>query len=235
MREYRALDLCGGGGGGAHGLLQAGFRVVVGIDIEDHSKSYPGVFLQGDALEVPFDLADFDLVWASPPCQAYSAATPTKRRGSHPQLIERVRNLLAGHPITVIENVMGAPLRPDLVLDGLMFGLNRIERRRQFELSWPVLSPLPYRVRRDEPPAPVYKHMSYQTETMRRWLPRVPDLKWRLPLSEAKEVMGIPADSPMTAEEVGEAIPPAYAEYIGRLALTELTRNRQVPAAAGAW
>ena len=157
MREYRALDLFCGGGGVAHGLLQAGFRVVVGIDIEDHHASYPGVFLQGDALEAPFDLADFDLIWASPPCQAYSAATRRKRRAGHQQLIDRVRRLLAGHPVTVIENVMGAPLRPDLVLDGLMFGLSRIERRRKFELSWPVLSPLPYRVRRDEPPAPVYK------------------------------------------------------------------------------
>ena len=225
MREYRALDLFCGGGGVAYGLLRAGFEVLVGIDIEDHSQSYPGVFLQGDALEAPFDLAEFDFVWASPPCQAYSTATPSHRRGDHPRLIEAMRRLLAGHPFTVIENVMTAPIRPDLVLDGPMFGLDRIERRRKFELSWPVLSPLPYRIHRDHPPAPVYKHMTYQTETMKRWLPRVPDLKWRLPVAEAKEVMGIPADSRMTGPEIGESIPPTYAEYIGRLAITELTKN----------
>ena len=234
MREYRALDLFCGGGGVAYRLLRAGFRVVVGIDIEDHSQSYPGVFLQGDALEAPFDLAEFDFVWASPPCQAYSTATPSHRRGDHPRLIEATRRLLAGHPFTVIENVMRSPLRPDLVLDGPMFGLDRIERRRKFELSWPVLSPPLYRIHRDYPPAPVCRHMTYQTETMRRWLPKVPGLKWRLPVSEAKEVMGIPADSPMTGAEVGESIPPAFAEYIGRLAMAELTRNRPVPAAVGA-
>lgn len=217
----------------AHGLLRAGFKVVVGVDIEDHSASYPGVFLMGDALKVPFDLREFDLIWASPPCQAYSAGTSKRRRGNHPRLIGPTRRLLAGHPLTVIENVMRSPLRPDLVLDGPMFGLNRIERRRKFELSWPVLSPPPYRIRRDRPPAPIYKHMTYQTETMRRWLPRVPDLKWRLPLSEAKEVMGIPADSPMTSAEVGESIPPSLAEYIGSLAMGVLTRNRQAPAAVG--
>ena len=128
---------------------------------------------------------------------------------------------------------MRSPLRPDLVLDGPMFGLDRIERRRKFELSWPVLSPPLYRIHRDYPPAPVCRHMTYQTETMRRWLPKVPGLKWRLPVSEAKEVMGIPADSPMTGAEVGESIPPAFAEYIGRLAMAELTRNRPAPAAVG--
>ena len=233
MREYRALDLFCGGGGVAYGLLRAGFQVVVGIDIEDHSHSYPGMFLQGDALEVPFDLAEFDFVWASPPCQAYSTATPEHLRDNHPRLIDATRRLLVGHPLTVIENVMRSPLRPDLVLDGPMFGLDRIERRRKFELSWPVLSPKPYRIHRDRPPAPVCKHMTYQTETMRRWLPKVPDLKWRLPVSEAKEVMGIPADSRMTGTELGEAIPPAFAEYIGRLAMAELTRNRPAPAAVG--
>ena len=95
----------------------------------------------GDALTVPFDLWEFDLIWASPPCQAYSAGTAASRRGNHPRLIGLTRRLLAGHPLTVIENVMRSPLRPDLVLDGPMFGLDRIERRRKFELSWPVLSP----------------------------------------------------------------------------------------------
>ena len=226
VRGLKALDLFCGGGGAALGLIAAGFEVIVGIDIEDHSRSYPGMFLQGDALEAPFDLAEFDLVWASPPCQAYSVATPKHLRDSHPALIEATREMLAGHPLTVIENVMRSPLRPDLVLDGPMFGLDRIERRRQFELSWPALSPTPYRIHRDYPPAPVYKHMTYQTETMRRWLPNVPDLKWRLPVWEAKEVMGIPAESPMTGLEIGEAVPPVFAEYIGRLAIDKLIAGR---------
>ena len=42
-------------------------------------------------------------------------------------------------------------------------------------------------------------------------------LKGRLPIIEAREVMGM--DAPLTCEEVGEAVPPAYAEFIGRAAI----------------
>ena len=61
MIALRALDLYCGGGGVAYGLLRAGFKVVVGVDIEDHSASYPGVFLMGDALKVPLSQTNANL------------------------------------------------------------------------------------------------------------------------------------------------------------------------------
>ena len=143
-----ALDLFCGGGGAALGMISAGFKVT-GVDIDPrHAKVYPGRFVCADALRPPFELSDFDFVWASPPCQAFSEMTPASGRPRHewdyPDLIGETRELLAVHRWTVIENVRRAPVRSDLVLTGPMVGLNRIARRRHFELSWwPGLHPQP--------------------------------------------------------------------------------------------
>ena len=133
-----ALDLFCGGGGAARGILAAGFAEIVGIDIKDHRKSYPGLFIRGDALNPPVRIEDFDFVWASPPCQAFSRV-----RSRHPNpkapaldLIEQTRAVLVDNAFTVIENVPDAPIRCDVILTGPMFGLNRIIRRRHFEISF---------------------------------------------------------------------------------------------------
>lgn len=123
------------------GLHRAGLEVV-GVDIEPQ-PSYPFTFIQGDALE--FYLRGFDLVWASPPCQAYSTAmhaTQAKKREGRLDLIPATRAKLqaAGIPY-IIENVAGAPLASSRVmLCGSMFGL-RVIRHRYFECSFPVTPP----------------------------------------------------------------------------------------------
>jgi len=108
------LFCCAGGAG--MGYAQAGFEVV-GVDINPQ-PSYPFAFIQADALHLdPKFLLAFDVLHASPPCQAYSDLAKRNGNGHKwPKLIKPVRNIFlrTGLPY-VIENVEGAAL------------LNRIE------------------------------------------------------------------------------------------------------------
>lgn len=138
-----ALDLFCGAGGTCVGLQRAGFRVV-GVDCV-RQPDYPGEFILGDALQPPVDIADFDLVWASPPCQAYSSGGFFARRQGveYPDLMAATREALGGHPVTVIENVPGAPMRADLTLTLPMFENFTMRRKRIFELTFPCWQPWP--------------------------------------------------------------------------------------------
>ena len=82
MKKYKALDLYCGAGGASIGLKQAGFDVIVGIDINKNcGKRYPFDFILGDALSPPLDIMDFDFIWASPPCEGLVLrVTPTSKR-----------------------------------------------------------------------------------------------------------------------------------------------------------
>ena len=198
----RALDLFCGGGGAAWGMMQAGFDVT-GVDINSRNRvNYPGTFIAGDVLE--FDkrwLEGFDLVWASPPCQAFTNTTRPER---HVNLIPDTRAMLGGHPRTVIENVPGAPIRADVVLTGPSVGLRNLYRKRHFELSWwPGLMPKPTKPRR-----------SITITTTTRAHPR--STRILLSPAEAADVMGV--EHTMTGHQLGEAVPPAYAKLIAERA-----------------
>ena len=130
----KALDLFCGGGGAAIGLHQAGFTEIVGVDIKPH-PNYPFDFVQADIHDLPVNVADFDFVWASPPCQLFSLGSRAwKRKGAnwknHPDLIPITRETLKNHPFTCIENVPQAPIRPDLFLWGVQFGLEKLWEKK---------------------------------------------------------------------------------------------------------
>ena len=207
----RLLDLFSCAGGAAVGYARAGFEVV-GVDITPQPR-YPFEFIQADALELdPAVVATFDAIHASPPCQAYSDLA--KRNGNGhmwPELIEPTREMLAASGLPyVIENVEGAPLRDYIVLCGTMFPELRVLRHRLFETSFPIYSP------------PHGRHPLVHTHARRKahygrtneWDDYVQVTGGgNSTLAAASDAMGIDW---MTKREINEAIPPAYAEYIGR-------------------
>jgi DNA (cytosine-5)-methyltransferase 1 len=206
----KALDLFCGAGGVTKGLQLAGYHVT-GVDLVASPRYCGDAFIQGDARDV--DLQDFDFIWASPVCKRYSAGS--KHAGTsdrHPDQIPWVRERLerAGVPYA-IENVVGAPLRRDLVLCGSMFGLG-VRRHRVFELSFSA--PKPPACDHSKPAVPVYGNGT-------------PSYHWRrgLSFSQADKSAAMGVDW-MTRDELSQAIPPAYAEFIGRAAAREWLAKR---------
>lgn len=200
----RLLDLFCGAGGAAMGYYQAGFNEIVGVDNKPQ-PNYPFTFIQADALNPPLHLEGFDLIHASPPCQAFTVARVIHKR-NHPDLIDPSRAMLdSWHTPWVMENVPNSPLRRDLVLCGSMFGLigqhGRLRRHRLFELSWPgpVLTP-PHQ--HHGKTVSVFGHGGHIYHGVDDW----------------REVMGIDW---MTRDELSEAIPPAYTKFIGEQFLAQ--------------
>lgn len=210
----RLLDLFCGAGGCSMGYHQAGFDVV-GVDIKPQ-KNYPFEFHQADALEFPLD--GFDVIHASPPCQAFSAMTKGRWQDRcHPDLIEPIRKRLteSGRPF-VIENVVGAPLINPFLLCGTMFDLqtgsgNQLLRHRIFEC--PPLFFLQPRCRHNEISAiGVYGGGQHPLRRNRRrekdWTAEGAEFG----ITARREAMGIDW---MSGKELNQAIPPAYTKFIG--------------------
>jgi DNA (cytosine-5)-methyltransferase 1 len=225
MSRPRLLDLYSCAGGAAMGYSRAGFEVV-GVDLVAQPR-YPFEFVQGDALEEGARLlatGEFAAVHASPPCQIHS--TMTKRHGpeqvaTHPALVAPTRELLqaSGLPY-VIENVVGAPLLEPMLLCGSMFGLGLrparpvyLQRHRLFEspvFMWP-----PAPCAHDGTALAVYGHPGGSSKRDPRAAFGSTD-EWRT-------AMGIEW---MVGNELAEAIPPAYTEWIGHALLAAM----EVPA-----
>ena len=207
----RVLDLFCGAGGAGMGYHRAGFDVV-GVDIKPQPH-YPFKFYQGDALDFcRGHYAEFDAIHASPPCQAYSTAT--RYRDSHPDLYSEVREALEATGLPwVIENVPGAPYNSGIILCGSMFGI-RIRRHRNFETSFAVLAP---RCNHSGPrPYTVTGHLNANIQNTKHSLKPSRELAIRL--------MDMPwADH----QEVVQAIPPAYTEYIGGFLLEHITPSQK--------
>lgn len=209
MGKPRALDLFCCAGGAGMGLYRAGFEVV-GVDIRPQ-PNYPFEFHQADALTYPLD--GFDFIWASPPCQKYSWAAKRWKNIERADLLDPIRQRLLKQPAPfVIENVVGAPLRVDLVLMGQMFGL-RVIKRRHFELErfW-AMQPAKTRPGRigfgPDDFVTVAGHGGDGSARLSNW----------------QDATGIDW---MTKPEMAEAIPPAYSEFIGRAAIAHLNSQRE--------
>lgn len=221
IRRPRLLDLFCGAGGCSVGYYRAGFEVV-GVDHRPMPR-YPFKFHQADALAfVAAHGREFDVIHASPPCQVYSSTrTLPNMRKDHADLLGPARKALihSGRP-WVIENVDRAPMC-GIMLCGLMFGL-RVFRHRLFESSELLLCP---------------SHAGHGDKRVGRgivcvagnggahstgWPPRrrpVPaDHRNKAAWSRAMRIDW------MTRDELAQAIPPTYTEYVGRQLLNILAR-----------
>ncbi|MFD5728420.1 DNA methylase [Streptomyces sp. NPDC058368] len=216
MRRPRVLDLFCCSGGAAMGYWLAGFDVV-GVDIVPRPR-YPFEFIQGDALDVMRELGqEFNLVHASPPCQAHTALTKGTNRGrTYIDLIPQMRKLCLWFGVDwVIENVPGADIRRDLSLCGAMFGLGVI-RHRDFETGW-LGTPGPEQPRHLKHRGPVrgWRHGVWRDGP---YIAAYGKGGGKGTVTEMQKAMRITWTD--VHEELTEAIPPAYTEYIGRQFIT---------------
>ena len=204
----KLLDLFCGAGGAGMGYHRAGFEVV-GVDCQPQPR-YPFEFHQADAFAYLEQHGhEFDVIHASPPCQAYSRATANP--SAHPDLVAATRLALQGigKPF-VIENVEGAPLHFPITLCGTMFDLSapldalHLRRHRQFESPQLVLSPGGCSCRQVST-AQVTGSLHSKNQNGKRH--RKPSI------ANAKQMMGIDW---MDKHELVQAIPPAYTEWIGQ-------------------
>lgn len=208
MREIRLLDSCCKAGGCSVGYKRAaeelGFKIkIVGVDIAPQ-PNYPFEFVQDDCLKfLARHGRDFTHHHASFPCQEYSR-TKSLHNNTHPDLLERGRQLLnlTWRPY-VIENVMGAPMKNTIMLDGPMFGL-RVLRKRKFESNVLILQPgkghkkgnLGGKNATRRNLGHYFITSGHQVGTLQEW----------------RNAIGIDW---MTKEEIAEAVPPAYTHWIG--------------------
>lgn len=204
-----------GAGGCSVGYYRAGFEVV-GVDINDQ-KNYPFEFHQEDALTFPLD--GFDVIHASPPCQAYSKLRRLHPEREYPDLVAPVRERLinSGKPY-VIENVEGAPLikSDSITLCGSMFGLGTgefsLRRHRLFESSIPLEV---LKCDHSKISIGVFGHGSNQSRKNSKG-------EWRgrqASKAEGEEAMGIDW---MIGKELTQSIPPAYTEFIGKQIIRQM-------------
>lgn len=234
----KLLDLFCAAGGAGKGFAMAGFDVV-GVDIKPQPH-YPFEFHQADALEYLKEHGhEFDYIHASPPCQAHSAMTKGRWKGrldSHPHLIEPTRELLVkSGKAWDIENVVGAPLLNPIMLCGTMFKLetvhgSQLRRHRLFETNWDIGE------------LPTCNHNKFSTigvygggqHPNRRKVPATigvwghaggssnRDNLLQFGTQDRRDAMGIQW---MTGNELSQAIPPAYTEFLGNRWLATLIQN----------
>ena len=211
-RVVRCLDLFCAAGGAGMGLHRAGFDVT-GVDINPQ-PNYPFKFIQGDAMDT--SLEGYDLVWASPPCQGYSAMQAIhKNSNKHPDLVEPMREKLKEWGgLWIIENVANSPLKTHFMLCGTMFGL-RIIKHRYFEASFQLPLMMPPCNHSD-----VYDPWHGKGRTAAK-------------MQEAQGTPWIPqgGGGGRAAGKTGDlnnAIPPAYSEFLGKEAMKLLTPNAEL-------
>jgi DNA (cytosine-5)-methyltransferase 1 len=195
------------------GYHRAGFEVV-GVDVV-RQPHYPFTFHQADAMSFP--LEGFEAIHASPPCKAFTVAQRINGL-EYPDLLTPTRERLQDWgSVWVMENVPGAPMRPDVTLCGSAFDL-QVQRHRQFEFGFPFFTMMApcYHLWEGDGPVGVYGH----TGTSANFDPTQRgrgNHGWEV--ADWRRAMDIDW---MARDELAQAIPPAYTQWIGAHLLARL-------------
>jgi DNA (cytosine-5)-methyltransferase 1 len=216
--QPRLLDLFCGAGGCSVGYHRAGFDVI-GVDNRPQ-PNYPFEFHQADALTFP--LEGFDAIHASPPCKSETRLRHVHDI-DHPDLLTPTVERFAGLGVPwVIENVESTKKLPGaLVLCGASFGLRAecddgtlrlLRRHRRFASNVFMMAPPCACTSRI---VGVYGHGGGPKRLLNRG--------YQATKAEAVAAMGIDW---MSRDELSQAIPPAYTEYLGAQLLDHLKATR---------
>jgi DNA (cytosine-5)-methyltransferase 1 len=215
----KVLDVYSCAGGAGWGYHLAGWNVT-GLDAV-YQPNYPFEFIQADALEALADrsfLAQFAAVHASPPCQDKALATLSQRMAGaeYPSLVGPTRLLLEANfdGPWVIENVTGSEVRPDIRVCGCQFGLilpgvGYLKRERWFETSWRGFY-------LEQPHHHVGRAISIAGHGTPAWQRAKTG---HIGVAEWRKIMRIWWT---TRDELTEALPPPYTEYVGGLMMEQL-------------
>jgi hypothetical protein len=240
----RVLDLYSCAGGAAKGYLRAGATRVHGID-KVLRLNYCGTgFEQADVIEFlrvwwPWIVGEFDLVHASPPCQADNTLTRGTNAskgwgGEHDQLVPETRRWLdrIGLPYVIEQPSNGSMIRADLTLCTDMFDTGPapwVQRHRDFEISGFTV-PQP-----EHPKGPVRSQTGWHRGYVRGYRGRHGDKPGffrdgpyvaaygegggKATVAEMQHALGIHWTD--VREELTEALPVWYTEHIGRAFLAQ--------------
>jgi DNA (cytosine-5)-methyltransferase 1 len=159
-------------------------------------------------------LRTFNLVHISPPCQAACSLTKGTNAaiaGRYTDIYDEVKSLMYASGVPgVIENPRA---RPDMVLCGEMFGLG-VLRHRKFELvNWSAPAPAHVKHRGR---VRGYRHGVWYDGP---YIAAYGKGGGKGSVTEMQDAMGIHWTD--VHEELTEAIPPAYTEYIARQFLSQ--------------
>ncbi|HEY7416366.1 MAG TPA: hypothetical protein VH593_14330 [Ktedonobacteraceae bacterium] len=226
------MDLYSGAGGAARGYADAGFEVV-GVDIVPQPH-YPFEFHQGDALQVMdmllagkewygYTLDDFNALHGSPECKGYTDCNLSPIAFYERHIGDVRTRFQRSGKLYIIENVRGAVrkkhLHACLMLCATMFGRG-MQRHRFFESNVMLYAPGQCDHRLGN--IGIYGHSVWDYSlkgTPRKDGRNRPD---SVPLAVGRAVMDCPW---MGIEELAEALPPYYTEWIGRQLITALQRE----------
>ena len=207
--NLKLLDLFCGSGGASKGFQNEGFKVT-GIDSEKMPFYCGNKFIQDNVFNLSLDfIKSFDIIWASPPCQAFASVTNSisSRNNIYPDLISKCRKLLksTGKPY-VIENIPNAPLRKDLVLCGQMFDLGVI-RHRVFEIEGFKVKQIKHQKHIGKiGNGKLFQLVGHQNGTLKQWQTAI-NCNW------IKD-----------RHSLAQTVPPAYAQYIARFFKRSINR-----------